>query len=170
MGGVAAVIPNRGQPQPRSSPTAVSPNRREPEVTQQAFDKVRADKTREANDGFDGFWVAHPDLVPICREVFDSVLGDRPNQIDRQRDDLKVSAAELLDVTSARGRTTEAGLRSNLQVAMSYVAVWPSENGEVGENAFASFDDPASRLIADICLSEEYTEILTQPAYELLIR
>ena len=97
-----------------SSPTAVIPNRREPEVTQQAFDKVRADKTREANDGFDGSWVAHPDLVPICREVFDSVLGDRPNQIDRQRGDLKVSAAEPLDVTSARGRTTEAGLRSNL--------------------------------------------------------
>ena len=99
---------------PRSSPTALIPNRREPEVTQQAFDKVRADKTREANDGFDGSWVAHPDLVPISREVFDSVLGDRPNQIDRQRGDLKVSAAELQDVTSAQGRTTEAGHRSNL--------------------------------------------------------
>ena len=97
-----------------SSPTAVSPNHREPEVTQQAFDKVRVDKTREANDGFDPSWVAHPDPVPICREVFDSVLGDRPNQIDRQRGDLKVSAAEPLDVTSARGRTTETGLRSNL--------------------------------------------------------
>ena len=69
MGGMAAVIPNR----------------REPEVTAQAFEKVRADKTREANDGFDGSWVAHPDLVPVCRDVFDSVLGERPNQLDRQR-------------------------------------------------------------------------------------
>ena len=98
----------------RSSPTAVIPNRREPEVTQQAFNKVRADKTREPNDGFDGSWVAHPNLVPIYREVFDSVPGDKPNRIDRQRSDLKVSAAELQDVTSAQGRTTEAGHRSNL--------------------------------------------------------
>lgn len=56
----------------------VIPNRREPEVTQQAFNKVRADKTREPNDGFDGSWVAHPNLVPIYREVFDSAPGDRP--------------------------------------------------------------------------------------------
>ena len=72
MGGMAAVIPNR----------------REPEVTAQAFEKVRADKTREANDGFDGSWVAHPDLVPVCRDVFDAVLGERPNQLDRQRPDV----------------------------------------------------------------------------------
>src|SRR5918995_1837779 len=72
MGGMAAVIPNR----------------REPEVTAQAFEKVRADKTREANDGFDGSWVAHPDLVPIAREVFDSVLGERPNQLQKLREDV----------------------------------------------------------------------------------
>ena len=131
---------------------------------------MRADKTREANDGFDGSWVAHPDLVPICREVFDSVLGDRPNQIDRQGGGVTVSAAELLDVTLAPGRITKAGLRSNLYLAMSDVAVWLSGNGEVGENAFASFYEPASRLIADNCLSEDHTVFLTQPAYELLVR
>src|ERR671938_1042170 len=77
---------------------AFIPSRRDPEVNARALAKVREDKTREANDGFDGSWVAHPDLVPICREVFDSVLGDRPNQLDRTRDDVTVTAAQLLDV------------------------------------------------------------------------
>ncbi|RAX14702.1 malate synthase A, partial [Pseudarthrobacter sp. AG30] len=80
MGGMAAVIPNR----------------RHPEVTEAAFEKVRADKTREANDGFDGSWVAHPDLVSTCREVFDSVLGDKPNQVDKQRPEVSVTAEQLL--------------------------------------------------------------------------
>lgn len=106
MGGMAAVISNR----------------REPEVTQQAFDKVRADKTREANDGFDGSWVAHSDLVSICREVFDSVLGDRPNQIDRQGGDVTVSAAELLDVTSARAASPKPG---SGRTAMWPCLTWP---------------------------------------------
>ena len=74
MGGMAAFIPSR----------------KDPEVNAAAFAKVRADKTREASDGFDGSWVAHPDLVPVCREVFDGVLGDRPNQLDRQREDVSV--------------------------------------------------------------------------------
>jgi len=208
MGGMAAVIPNR----------------REPEVTKAAFDKVRADKTREAGDGFDGSWVAHPDLVPVCEEVFDSVLGERPNQIDRQRPEVSVTASDLLDVTSAPGRATEAGLRSNLYVAVAYIAVWLSGNGavaihnlmedaataeisrsqvwqqirngvtladtgttvtrelvtrllaeetarlqsEVSEALFEGFYAPASALVADICLSEQYTDFLTQPAYELL--
>ncbi|GGJ51369.1 malate synthase A [Glutamicibacter ardleyensis] len=115
MGGMAAFIPNR----------------REPDVTAAAFDKVREDKTREANDGFDGSWVAHPDLVDICKEIFDSVLGDKPNQIDRQRPEVEVTAAQLLDIASAPGDVTEAGVRANLYVAVNYVAVWLSGNGAV---------------------------------------
>ena len=115
MGGMAAVIPNR----------------REPEVTAAAFGKVRDDKTREANDGFDGSWVAHPDLVGICKEVFDAKLGDKPNQIDRQRPEVEVTAAQLLDVSSAPGDVTEAGVRANLYVAVAYTAVWLSGNGAV---------------------------------------
>ena len=87
-------------------------------MTAQAFEKVRADKTREANDGFDGSWVAHPDLVPICQEVFDDVLGERPNQLDRLRDDVQVTPDQLLDIPSAGGEVTEAGLRLNLYVAV----------------------------------------------------
>jgi len=115
MGGMAAFVPNRA----------------DPEATAVAFEKVRADKTREANDGFDGSWVAHPDLVPVCREVFDGVLGDRPNQLDRQRPEVDVSAAELLDVASTGGTVTEAGLRTNLSVGVAYTAVWLSGNGAV---------------------------------------
>jgi len=115
MGGMAAAIPNR----------------REPIATEQALEKVRADKTREANDGFDGSWVAHPQLVSTCADVFDAVLGDRPNQLDRQRPDVSVTAADLLDVASAGGQATEAGLRLNLSVAVTYVAVWLSGNGAV---------------------------------------
>ncbi|MGO1725714.1 MAG: malate synthase A [Glutamicibacter ardleyensis] len=115
MGGMAAFIPNR----------------REPEVTAAAFAKVREDKSREATDGFDGSWVAHPDLVEICREIFDAALGDKPNQIDRQRPEVEVTAAQLLDVASAPGEVTEAGVRANLYVAVNYVAVWLSGNGAV---------------------------------------
>lgn len=115
MGGMAAVIPDRKQP----------------EVTEAAFAKVRDDKNREANDGFDGSWVAHPDLVPVCQEIFDAKLAGKPNQVDRQRDDVTVTAAELLDVASAPGEVTEAGVRSNLYVAVAYTAVWLSGNGAV---------------------------------------
>jgi len=118
MGGMAAFVPNRN----------------DVEATKAAFDKVRADKTREAGDGFDGSWVAHPDLVPICREVFDAVLGERPNQLDRQRPEVAVTADELLDVASASGSATEAGLRTNLAVAVTYTAVWLSGNGAVAIN------------------------------------
>ncbi|MGO2685043.1 MAG: malate synthase A [Microbacterium sp.] len=113
---------------------AFVPNRNDPEATAAAFDKVRADKSREASDGFDGSWVAHPDLVPVCREVFDAVLGDRPNQLDRQRPEVSVTARELLDVASAPGRVTETGLRNNLAVAVQYTAVWLSGNGAVAIN------------------------------------
>ncbi|UOQ90037.1 malate synthase A [Agromyces endophyticus] len=115
MGGMAAVVPNRN----------------DLEVTRAAFDKVRADKTREANDGFDGSWVAHPDLVPVCREVFDQVLGAKPNQLGKQRPEVEVTAAQLLDVASAGGDVTEKGLHDNLYVAVAYTAVWLSGNGAV---------------------------------------
>ena len=208
MGGMAAFIPNR----------------REPEITAQAFEKVTADKTREATDGFDGSWVAHPDMVDTCREVFDSVLGEKPNQVDKQRDDVSVTAADLLDVSTAGGSVTEAGLRANLYVAVKYTAVWLSGMGavaihnlmedaataeisrsqvwqqvrnavaledtgatvtrelverilaeeterlrsEVPDEVFTRYYAPASQLIADISLAEDYVDFLTLPAYELI--
>src|SRR5215207_4332415 len=113
---------------------AFIPNRRDPQVTETALAKVRADKTREAGDGFDGSWVAHPDLVPVCREVFDAVLGDRPNQLDRRRDDVHVTAEQLLDVRQTPGRATERGLRANVSVALQYLAAWLGGNGAAGIN------------------------------------
>jgi malate synthase len=96
--------------------------------------KVREDKEREAADGFDGSWVAHPDLVGVCMEIFDRVLGDRPNQLDRRRDDVSVDAAQLLDVASAGGAVTEDGLRSNISVALQYLEAWLRGNGAVAIN------------------------------------
>jgi malate synthase len=111
---------------------AFIPNRRDEEVNARAFAKVREDKQREANDGFDGSWVAHPDLVPVCREMFDAVLGDKPNQIDRQRDDVQVTAADLLDLAATPGEITREGLRSNVEVALLYLEAWLRGNGAVG--------------------------------------
>ncbi len=110
---------------------AFIPNRRDPEVTERALAKVREDKTREAGDGFDGSWVAHPDLVPVCREVFDSVLGDRPNQLDRLRDDVHVTAEQLLDVASTPGEVTEQGLRNDVSVGLQYLQAWLQGTGAV---------------------------------------
>ncbi|MFI6600440.1 malate synthase A [Nonomuraea sp. NPDC050536] len=108
---------------------AFIPSRRDPEVNAKALEKVTADKTRESGDGFDGSWVAHPDLVPVCREVFDGVLGDKPNQLDRLREDVQVSAADLLNVQP--GDITEAGLRNNVDVALRYLAAWMGGLGAV---------------------------------------
>jgi malate synthase len=113
MGGMAAFIPNR----------------RDPEVTTQALAKVRDDKSREAGDGFDGSWVAHPDLVPICQEVFDGVLGTSPNQLARVRDDVKVTADDLLDVAATPGSATATGLRAAVDVGVRYIASWLGGNG-----------------------------------------
>ncbi|GHE28578.1 malate synthase [Streptosporangium violaceochromogenes] len=110
---------------------AFIPSRRDPEVNKVALEKVTADKTRESTDGFDGSWVAHPDLVPVCREVFDGVLGDRPNQLDRLREDVSVSAADLLSVSKTPGEITEAGLRNNVDVALRYLAAWMGGLGAV---------------------------------------
>ena len=111
---------------------AFIPNRRDPEVNAKALAKVREDKEREAGDGFDGSWVAHPDLVPVCREVFDKVLGDRPNQLDRQRPEVHVAAADLLAVDRTGGEVTEDGLRGNVYVALAYLSSWLGGNGAVG--------------------------------------
>jgi len=103
--------------------SAFIPNRRDPEVTQRAFEKVAADKKREAADGFDGTWVAHPDLIPTARAEFDEVLGDRPNQLDRQRDDVRVNAADLIDVHIGRP-ITAAGVHGNVSVGIRYLEAW----------------------------------------------
>jgi malate synthase len=113
MGGMAAFIPNR----------------RDPEVTTRALAKVRDDKSREAGDGFDGSWVAHPDLVPICQEVFDGVLGSEPNQLARVRDDVKVTADDLVNVAATPGDATAAGLRAAVDVGVRYIASWLGGNG-----------------------------------------
>ncbi|MBA2415129.1 MAG: malate synthase A [Geodermatophilaceae bacterium] len=113
---------------------AFIPSRRDAEANDTALAKVREDKTREAGDGFDGSWVAHPDLVPVCREVFDGVLGDRPNQLDKLREDVSVSAAQLLDVAGTPGEVTEAGLRNNVSVGIQYLESWLRGSGAVGIN------------------------------------
>jgi malate synthase len=118
MGGMAAFIPSR----------------RDPAVNERALAKVREDKEREARDGFDGSWVAHPDLVPVCEEVFDRYLGDRPNQLDRRRDDVHVTADQLLAVQETPGSRTERGLRENVSVSLQYLAAWLAGNGAVGIN------------------------------------
>jgi malate synthase len=113
MGGMAAFIPNR----------------REPDVTENALARVREDKAREAGDGFDGTWVAHPDLVPTATTEFDAVLGDRPNQLDRQRQDVSVAAEQLLAVPDTPGEVTEAGIRQNVSVGIRYLAAWLNGSG-----------------------------------------
>jgi malate synthase len=103
---------------------AFIPSRRDPEVNEIALAKVKEDKVRESGDGFDGTWVAHPDLVPIALEVFDGVLGERPNQVERLRDDVSVSAEELLDFEIPGAEITEAGLRANVSVGVRYLDAW----------------------------------------------
>ena len=117
IGGMAAFIPSKDE-----------------DVNRQAFDKVRDDKTREAGDGFDGSWVAHPGMVDLCTEVFTSVLGDDPDQRHRTRDDVDVTAEQLLDVASTPGEITEAGLRSNISVGIQYLDAWLRGTGAVGIN------------------------------------
>jgi malate synthase len=125
---------------------AFIPSRRDPEVNAQAMAKVRDDKTRESGDGFDGSWVAHPDLVPLCKEVFDGVLGASPNQLAKQRDDVHVTAEDLLAVSKTPGAITEAGLRNNISVALQYLASWLGGNGAVG--IFNLMEDAATAEIS----------------------
>ncbi|MGN6325329.1 malate synthase A [Pseudolysinimonas sp.] len=111
--------------------SAFIPNRRRPEVTERALAQVAADKRREAEAGFDGSWVAHPDLVEVATAEFDAVLGDRPNQLDRMRDDVAVTAAQLLDVHIDDPLITDAGVRTNVSVALRYLEAWLRGTGAV---------------------------------------
>jgi malate synthase len=130
MGGMAAQIPSRT----------------DEEANEKAFAALRADKRREASDGFDGTWVAHPDSVPAAMEEFDNVLGDRPHQVDRLRDDVDVSAGQLLDVAATPGDITEEGLRSNVNVGIQYISSWLRGNGAAG--IYGMMEDAATAEIA----------------------
>jgi len=113
---------------------AFIPSRRDPEVNEMAFARVREDKEREAGDGFDGTWVAHPGLVPVAMEIFDRVLGERPNQKERQRDDVVADASKLVDLTVPSGQVTEAGVRNNVSVALQYLNAWLMGTGAAAIN------------------------------------
>ncbi|MFJ9456791.1 malate synthase A [Kitasatospora sp. NPDC101447] len=130
IGGMAAAIPQR-----------------DPEANAVALTKVRADKEREAGDGFDGSWVAHPGLVATCRTAFDAVLGDHPNQLDRTREDVEVTAADLLGVHRlTAGLPTEQGLRANVAVALRYLVAWLDGSGAVA--VFGLMEDVATAEIS----------------------
>ena len=115
IGGMAAFIPSRS----------------DPEVNAVALAKVQADKVREAGDGFDGSWVAHPDLVPVCTEVFNGVLGERPHQIDESRESVSISADQLTAISQTPGRPTELGLADDIRVGLHYIAAWLGGRGAV---------------------------------------
>ena len=115
MGGMAAYIPSR----------------KDPDVNERALAKVREDKLRESSDGFDGTWVAHPDLVPTAGDVFDGFFGERANQLERLREDVRVEAAQLLDVGIPGGTITRAGVRNNVSVALQYISAWLGGTGAV---------------------------------------
>lgn len=117
IGGMAAFIPSK-----------------DPQANERAFAKVLEDKTREAGDGFDGSWVAHPGMVEVCQQAFDAVLKDQPNQRNKLISDIRIDAAQLLDVASANGQVTEAGLRNNISVGIQYLESWLRGFGAVGIN------------------------------------
>jgi malate synthase len=129
IGGMAAFIPSR-----------------DPAANERAFAHVRVDKEREATAGFDGSWVAHPALVPVCRQVFDRHLGERPHQHDRRREDVTVTAADLTDFAAAGGEVTEAGVRNNIAVALRYLRAWLGGTGAVA--IFDLMEDAATAEIA----------------------
>ncbi|MFI5935331.1 malate synthase A [Actinoplanes sp. NPDC051494] len=132
IGGMAAVVPSR-----------------DPVAAKRALNQVRQDKRREVGDGFDGSWVAHPALVETCREVFDQWLGFEPNQIVRRRDDVRVTAKDLLDVRSTGITVTEVALRTNVSVALRYVAAWLGGRGAVALGGL--MEDAAT---AEICRTQ----------------
>ncbi len=108
---------------------AFIPSRRDADVNELALTRVREDKLRESGDGFDGTWVAHPDLVPVAMEVFDAALGEQPNQVGRKREDVSTQAADLLNVSATPGEVTEDGVRANVSVGIRYIASWLSGVG-----------------------------------------
>lgn len=129
IGGMSAFIPSK-----------------DPAVNAESERKVGEDKTREAEAGFDGSWVAHPGMVGYVREVFDGYLKDRPNQVDRQRDDVNVTAKELLDFASTPGAITEAGVRTNVAVGLRYLYSWLGGNGAAG--IYGLMEDAATAEIS----------------------
>ncbi|MFE2144014.1 malate synthase A [Streptomyces sp. NPDC059456] len=133
IGGMAAHVPSK-----------------DPEANTAALAKVRLDKEREAEGGFDGSWVAHPALVPVCREVFDGVLGERPHQLDRTRDDVAVTAADLLAVRRTSAPPTAAGVRANVAVALRYFDAWLRGHGAVA--LYGLMEDAATAEIARVQL------------------
>ena len=198
------------------------PIRNDEKANEAALAKVRADKEREAGDGHDGTWVAHPGLVPVAREIFDRLMPEA-NQIHRRRQDVDITAADLLDVPE--GGITEAGFRQNVNVGIRYLEAWLRGSGcvplynlmedaataeisrtqvwqwlrhgarlddgrtidramfdavqddvmagireELGGDAYAAsrFDDAAA-LFAEMSTSEEFSEFLTLPAYDMVV-
>jgi malate synthase len=113
---------------------AFIPSRRDPEINRTALARVREDKLREAKAGYDGAWVAHPDLVPVVQEVFSEILRTKPNQKDRQREDISVRREQLLDVRVPGGHITEAGVCGNISVALQYLTAWLGGSGAVAIN------------------------------------
>jgi malate synthase len=113
---------------------ALIPSRQDPERNERALAGVRADKEREVGQGYDGTWVAHPDLVPVAREVFERGLGGASNQLGRRRDDVQVTAAQLQDLSSTPGAITEGGLRTNVNVGFQYLSFWLSGRGAAAIN------------------------------------
>ncbi|MCA1644855.1 MAG: malate synthase A [Chloroflexi bacterium] len=130
MGGMAAFIPSR----------------RDPQVNHVALPKVREDKQRESQDGFDGTWVAHPDLVPVAREVFADFMGEHANQIDRQRPDVSVTSEQLLDLRVPGTEVTEAGVRANISIGIQYIESWLRGTGAAA--IFNLMEDAATAEIS----------------------
>ncbi|MGW1868991.1 malate synthase A [Streptomyces mauvecolor] len=140
---------------------AFIPSRRDAEVNKVAFEKVKADKDREAGDGFDGSWVAHPDLVPIAMASFDAVLGDKPNQKDRLREDVSVAAGDLIAIDSLDAKPTYAGLVSAVQVGTRYIEAWLRGLGAVA--IFNLMEDAAT---AEISRSQIWQWINAEVVFE----
>ncbi|MGW1773555.1 malate synthase A [Streptomyces sp. NPDC002104] len=125
---------------------AFIPSRKDAEINKVAFEKVKTDKDREAGDGFDGSWVAHPDLVPIAMASFDAVLGEKPNQKDRLREDVHVAPGELIAIDSLDAKPTYDGLRNAVQVGIRYIEAWLRGLGAVG--IFGLMEDAATAEIS----------------------
>ncbi|MFI8326613.1 malate synthase A [Streptomyces sp. NPDC085529] len=125
---------------------AFIPSRKDAEVNKVAFEKVKADKDREAGDGFDGSWVAHPDLVPIAMASFDAVLGDKPHQKDRLREDVSVAPGDLIAIDSLDAKPTSDGLRNAVQVGIRYIEAWLRGLGAVA--IFNLMEDAATAEIS----------------------
>jgi malate synthase len=125
---------------------AFIPSRKDHDVNERALAKVREDKERESGQGFDGTWVAHPDLVPVAREIFDAVLGNRPHQKQRTREELQVTAQQLLDTHIDGTAVTRAGVKNNIGVALRYLDAWLQGTGAVA--IFNLMEDAATAEIS----------------------